>query len=250
MLSKFVSFQSSAENRDKILKMLQNWELLRSYMLLGIDNKKSEQNFEIYQQIYVFRRLFRLGKSLQTILNILQKQQMQNLKKHFHQIPYAVNEMSTYSVYVFYFFFHLLENIMVIHQMGFFEKKFNHQLLKILSHSFWTLGLLTQLVFYLNRLRSNFRRESEMKQQIQNGMTNQEFISQIRALTKERYQFGFLILRIIGDLACAMQKAQIPEKLLNTRFNRGLVALGGLMSSAIQIYLQATKEGKKNVCEV
>lgn len=35
-------------------------------------------------------------------------------------------------------------------------------------------------------------------------MTNQEFISQIRALTKERYQFGFLILRIIGDLACAM----------------------------------------------
>ncbi|CAD8056536.1 unnamed protein product [Paramecium sonneborni] len=220
-------------------------------MLIGFNNEESEIKFSIYQQIYICRRLFRLGKSLQTILNILEKQQLQNPKKKYNQIPHTVNEMSTYSTYIFYFFFHLLENIMVIHQMGFFEKKFNHKLLKIVSHTFWTLGLITQLVYYLNRLRTAFRREQELKSQIQNGMTNGEFLAQLKQFSKERYQYVLLILRIIGDMACAMQKSQIPEKILHTRFNRGLVACGGLLSSSIQIYLQAAKIYKKqNVSEV
>ncbi|CAD8144470.1 unnamed protein product [Paramecium pentaurelia] len=259
MLQSFIQFQSSIgkiislqkENRDKLLKFLQNWLLLQSYMLIGYNNEESEIKFSIYQQIYICRRLFRLGKSLQTLLNILEKKYLQNPKKAYNQIPHAVNEMTTYSVYIFYFFFHLIENIMVIHQMGFFEKKFNHKLLKIVSHTFWSLGLLTQLIYYLNRLRSAFRREQELKSQIQNGMTNGDFLEQLKSFSNERYQYGLLILRIIGDLACAMQKAQIPEKILHTRFNRGLVACGGLLSSIIQIYLQATKINKKqNFVEV
>ncbi|CAD8137250.1 unnamed protein product [Paramecium octaurelia] len=251
MLQNFIQFQSAIENRDKLLKFLQNWQLLRSYMLIGYNNEESETKFFIYQQLYICRRLFRLGKSLQTILNILEKTQLQNSNKAYNQIPHKVNEMSIYSVYIFYFFFHLIENIMVIHQMGFFGKKFNHKLLKIVSHTFWTFGLLTQLVYYFNRLRSAFRREQELKSQIQNGMTNGEFLEQLKSFSNERYQYGLLILRIIGDLACAMQKAQIPEKILHTRFNRGLVACGGLLSSSIQIYIQAARINKKqNFVEV
>ncbi|CAK58457.1 unnamed protein product (macronuclear) [Paramecium tetraurelia] len=248
------------ENRDKLLKFLQNWQLLQSYRLIGYNNEESEMKFSIYctqyvqlyiEQLYICRRLFRLGKSLQTILNIFEKKNLQSPKKAYNKIPHAVNQMTTYSVYIFYFFFHLIENIMVIHQLGFFEKKFNHKLLKITSHTFWALGLLTQLIYYLNRLRSAFRRELELKSQIQNGMTNGDFLEQLKSFSKERYQYGLLILRIIGDLACAMQKAQIPEKILHTRFNRGLVACGGMLSSIIQIYLQASKINKKqNVIEV
>lgn len=35
-------------------------------------------------------------------------------------------------------------------------------------------------------------------------MTNGEFLQALRAFSNERYQYGLLILRIIGDLACAM----------------------------------------------
>lgn len=66
--------------------------------------------------------------------------------------------MSTYIVYLAYIGHNLVENIMVLHQLGFFSEYFDHKMLKITTHAFWSLGLLTQLVYYLNRLRSNFRR--------------------------------------------------------------------------------------------
>lgn len=75
----------------------------------------------------------------------------------------SMNNVSTYLVNIFNFLFHIVENLMVIHQFGFYGKQFNHKTLKIVSHSFWALGLISQIAYYLNRLRWNFSRESELK---------------------------------------------------------------------------------------
>jgi len=45
-------------------------------------------------------------------------------------------------------------------------------------------------------------------------MTTTEFMENISLLSRERYQYGMVIARFVGDLACALQKTHIPEKIV------------------------------------
>ncbi|KAM3144516.1 hypothetical protein pb186bvf_003385 [Paramecium bursaria] len=209
ILQKYSKLEEKQDNRDKFLKLIQNVQLLRCYIIEEKDQEIASLMFSQYQYIYLCRRLYKLFKSIGMVYNIID-----HYNKSQTLYNKSVNNVSTYLVNIFNFLFHIVENLMVIHQLGFYEKQFNHKSLKIVSHSFWALGLVSQIAYYLNRLRWNFSRESELKNQVINGMTPQEFIKNLKQLSEQRYQIGLLLIRFSGDLVCALQKTHIPEKLI------------------------------------
>lgn len=42
-------------------------------------------------------------------------------------------------------------------------------------------------------------------------------MQQIQQLSRERYQYGLAIVRFVGDLTCALQKAHVPEKIVREK---------------------------------
>jgi hypothetical protein len=61
-------------------------------------------------------------------------------------------------------------------------------------------------------------------------------LSDIVKFSEERNIFVFQIIRLIGEIILSMDRAKIPEILLNTKLNKGIISLGGIVSSLLIIY--------------
>ncbi len=68
------------------------------------------------------------------------------------------------------------------------------------------------------------------------GMSPKDFKQSLNDFEEERKILCFNILRLFGDLIKALQMSSIIEAILHNRFNRGIVAAGGLTSSSINLY--------------
>ena len=67
-------------------------------------------------------------------------------------------------------------------------------------------------------------------------MTPKDFCVKIFSIEEDRKYNILNLCRLSGELINCLDRAKIPEIILNTKFNRGLVALGGLSAAGISIY--------------
>ena len=56
--------------------------------------------------------------------------------------------------------------------------------------------------------------------------------------TEERKIYIHNLVRVLAEIMLSMDRAKIPEMLINTKFNKGLLALAGLTSSGLMVYDQ------------
>ncbi|KAL4437605.1 hypothetical protein ABPG74_017843 [Tetrahymena malaccensis] len=220
--------------RDRLLKIMQYSCLWISWYNYR-DKSRFSRFFQIYQSIYDARRLIRLLKSIICIPNI--QDLFQNLKK-----TNKFQQSCLITTNIFYLLFYVIDNVAILSKIQFL--KLDYRKVKKYGYPMWLIGLLSALIYYIIKLKQSFKKESELKTLMLNNMTPKEFCQAILQITEERKNYSLNIIRIVGDLIVAVQRNNIPEFLLHTRFNRGLVAFGGLSSSLISFYQFYSKNKK------
>lgn len=69
--------------------------------------------------------------------------------------------------------FYLLDNLAILSKLKVLHIKYDF--IKILAYNILLIGLLSALAYYLVKLRSSFKKESELKSIVVNNMTPREF---------------------------------------------------------------------------
>lgn len=143
-----------------------------------------------------------------------------------------------------YALFFLLDNLHALTKanvMSFLDRK----KLSLYSFFFWFLGLLTSFSYNTFLLRISYELESNLKHSVINNKTPKQAYDSLVNLSKERQMIYTNLLRNFGDIAIAVHEMQLPKRILKTNFNNGLVAVCGMLSSAIGMF-QCYQKVRKN----
>ena len=55
-------------------------------------------------------------------------------------------------------------------------------------------------------------------------------------ISQERKYYLIDLIRLIGEIILTLDKSKIPEVILNTKFNKGLIGISGCTAAALGIY--------------
>lgn len=153
---------------------------------------------------------------------------------------YAVlSKMISHFAYsVFYF----IDNVAILCRINFLQ--LDDKNIEKTGYWIWFLGLVTSLIENIFKIRYSFRDEAELKNAILNNMTPQAFFNELNRFSRERKNCFFNVVRNVCDIMVAMNKIDLPRKVLRTNLNPILVALCGTTATVVSIFQMCEKELK------
>ena len=153
---------------------------------------------------------------------------------------YAVlSKMISHFAYsVFYF----IDNVAILCRINFLQ--LDDKNIEKTGYWIWFLGLVTSLIENIFKIRYSFRDEAELKNAILNNMTPQAFFNELNRFSRERKNCFFNVVRTVCDIMVAMNKIDLPRKVLRTNLNPILVALCGKTATVVSIFQMCEKELK------
>lgn len=108
------------------------------------------------------RRLYQIGKSFLMIRNMVEHHQIVKLRRAHPVLldqNLNLNSATTYFVNFIFALFHLLMNLTVLRKIGFLDESWiKYKRIKALTNIAWSIGLVVQLFFYINKLIQNFKK--------------------------------------------------------------------------------------------
>ena len=189
--------------------------------------------------MYDLRRMLRLFRTFSMI---------PKLQKLFHSYQESDNKYAVLSKMISHFayaVFYFIDNLAILCRIKFLLLADRN--IEKFGYSIWFFGLLTSLIENIFKIRYSFRDEAELKNAILNNMTPQAFFNELNKFTRERKNCFLNVVRNVCDLMVAMNKIDLPRKVLRTNLNPILVAICGTIATVVSIYQMCEKELKPKI---
>lgn len=182
------------------------------------------------------RRILRLFKTFSMIPKLQRIFEQYNEPEN--KYPLLIKFFSHLAYAVFYF----IDNIAILCRIEFL--RFKDKDIEKTGYFIWLIGLLTSLTSNIFKIRYSFKDEAELKTAILNNMTPQTFFNELNRFSRERKNFFFNVVRNVCDAMVALNKLDLPRKILRTNLNPILVALCGMTATIVGIFQMCEKELK------
>ena len=170
------------------------------------------------------------------------------LQKFFYSYQESENKYAVLSKmfsHLAYAIFYFIDNVAILGRIKFLT--FDDKFIEKVGYSIWLIGLLTSLTSNIFKIRYSFKDEAELKTAILNNMTPQAFFNELNRFSRERTNFFFNVVRNVCDCMVALNKMDLPRKILRTNLNPILVALCGMTATIVGIYQMCEKELKPKI---
>lgn len=167
---------------------------------------------------------------------------LQRLFEQYNDIENKYQLMIKCFSHISYAIFYFIDNVAILCRIQFLN--FKDKDIEKTGFFIWLIGLLTSLTSNIVKIRYSFKEEAELKTAILNNMTPQTFFNELNRFSRERKNFFFNVVRNVCDSMVALNKLDLPRKILRTNLNPILVALCGMTATIVGIFQMCEKELK------
>eukprot|EP00357_Protocruzia_adherens_P013598 CAMPEP_0114989140 /NCGR_PEP_ID=MMETSP0216-20121206/10019_1 /TAXON_ID=223996 /ORGANISM="Protocruzia adherens, Strain Boccale" /LENGTH=234 /DNA_ID=CAMNT_0002352059 /DNA_START=224 /DNA_END=928 /DNA_ORIENTATION=+ len=227
MQDQFWTFINKTEGRDKFSKFIQYSSRILKWTLLDSNKDMSTRFAKMQSEMGKARKLNRLFKSFN------EHYKMQQLLANLEANPNFENVLNIITR-IGFFFYWVFDNLAVLSTIKFLH----YDAKSVAKKAFlsWFIGLSATMVVLIRKLIKSYEDESSFKTKAVDAQNSSEALAALKKLSSKRRDLFLQILKTTGDMIPASNGIELPQKLLGTAFNEGVIGAGGLISSLITMY--------------